>query len=73
MLLYDRKRTLNQIMGSAEHKAEGGEISSLHACVEELISAISEKNVDGAVSALKAAFADMEAEPHHEGPHTEEY
>ena len=70
----NKKHALNQILGPSKDKmAEGGEVSSLRSCVEELISAVHEKDVDGALSALRACFAELEAEPHEEGPHTGEY
>lgn len=70
MMLFDRKKALNQILGEPKkHMAEGGEVSSLQACVEELINAIHEKDVPSATEALKTVFLELDSEPHEEGEH----
>ena len=73
MILFDRKKALSQILGPADHKAEGGEVDSLKECVSEFLDAVHSHDVEAATEAIKAIFADLEAEPHEEGPHTEEY
>lgn len=73
-MMGNKKHVLTQILGSPEgDKKEVAGESPLHSCVEELIHAVHAKDIEGAVQALKACFAELEAEPHSEGPHTEEY
>lgn len=80
MLGEKKKQAVSQILGPAEseldihEKDDGGAgESSLHHCIHELIDAIHDKNLDGAVAAFKACFAHCESEPHEEGPHIEGY
>ena len=49
-------------------KNGGPDDSGLRICVEELIAAVQAGDVDGAVAAFKACFAECEAMPHKEGP-----
>lgn len=71
MIIQNKKSLINQIMGDP-NKAEGPEEGSLHVCMTEFVNAVHEKDISGAESAFKACFAACEAEPHEEGPHTEE-
>jgi len=43
----------------------------LRICMEELIEAVKAGDIDQAVAAFKAAFAECEMTPHREGPHIE--
>lgn len=63
MIMMGRKKeVLSQILGpdDSEAKSEGGgEATALHSCVQELIEAISNKDVEGAVGALRACIAEI--------------
>ena len=51
---------------------EGQENEGLSACSAELIRAVHEKDEAAVASALRSAFQILDAEPHEEGPHTNE-
>ena len=65
MIIMDRKKAVNQILGPAESEKpkedEGGD-SSLHTCIKEFIDAVKADDVDAAVSAFRACYADLESE-----------
>lgn len=48
-----------------------GDDSGIHACAEDLIHAIHNKDIKAAAEAIKAAFEILDAQPHEEGPHVE--
>jgi hypothetical protein len=72
MIGNNKKKVLAQIFGDGEEakEKEGGE-STLKLCVHELVEAIHNKDVDGTLSAFRALFAELDAEP--EGVLTERY
>lgn len=70
-MMGDRKKTVSAILGEPE--AEKTEtVDTLHAIAEELIDAIHSKNVADVASCLRTCFMHLDAEPHEEGPHTNE-
>ncbi len=48
------------------------EQDGLEMCAQDMLSAHASADKKALASALRAAFAILESEPHHEGPHTEE-
>lgn len=72
MLLFDRKKALNQIMGPhPDHKADGGEVEhgEIHALANEAINAIHSKDAKGFAEATHAMFMHFDSMPHPEGEH----
>lgn len=62
MMIGKKKEVLSQILGPEKDDKEGGDdVSALHSCVQELIDAVHDKDVEGAVSALRACFADLQS------------
>lgn len=60
-----KKHVLTQILGAdprEKKEEEGGQPSSLHSCVSELIDAIHSKDVEGAANALRACVAECSSE-----------
>jgi len=51
---------------------ENQDDTGIHACAQDLLSAIESKDVKGIADALKAAFEIADSAPHKEGPHTNE-
>lgn len=72
IMMGDRKKAVTAILGPEEGEDQGHEENSLHHIAEEIISCIHAKDAPGLADALKAAVAECESEPHHEGPHTDE-
>lgn len=56
MMMGDRKRTVNQILGPEEEEAPDAGPSTLHAIAEDLISAVKDGNAEAVASALSAAY-----------------
>ena len=67
------KKTVAAILGSdyEEEDKEQEAPEALHAIAEELIECVVAKDAAGVAACLKAAFDEMEAQPHAEGEHTE--
>lgn len=71
MIIQGRKKqVLTQILGDVEGEGKDT-LSPLHSCMQELIDAVHDKDIEGAVAAFRACFATLEAEPHDEYPHGE--
>ena len=51
---------------------EDSDHSGLTACMRELASALKSDNHEAAAEAFRSAFQILDAEPHEEGPHTNE-
>lgn len=75
--LKPRRRDAAVIIST--RKAEGGQIEQgeegslpegLHMASEDLIRAVHSKDAAAVSEALKAAFEILDAQPHEEGPHT---
>lgn len=49
---------------------ENQEHAGIHACAQDLMTAIHANDVKGVADALKAAFEIADKAPHEEGPHT---
>lgn len=72
LMMGDKKKTLIAIMGPREEekKDEGGGDALLE-CAKELLACIKEDDPEGALSALRTIFAELDSEPHSEGEHTD--
>lgn len=63
MILFDRKRALNQIMGSPERKVEGGEEKNpAHVIAQEAMNALEAKDAKGFAEATHALFMHYEGQ-----------
>lgn len=63
IMLGSKKKTIDQILGPPkEEKGDESPLSSLDACISELIDAIHAKDVEGVKSSLKACLADLDSE-----------
>lgn len=62
-MMGEKKRAIESILGPdpKDMKDEGEETSSLHHCMSEFIDAVHAKDVDGAVAAFNACYAEKEA------------
>lgn len=69
IMMADRKKTVQAILGPHPEAEEKEEPSSLQMCAEELIDAVHSKDAHAVVDALKAMFEELDSEPHVEGPH----
>jgi hypothetical protein len=77
MMGGQKRGAIDAILGPDPREAkgseeEGGEDKELHTIFSELLDAVHSKDVAAGVDALKAFFTSCDAEPHEEGPHTEE-
>jgi len=43
--------------------------ASIHACAQDLIDAVHNKDVKGVAEAMRSAFEILDSQPHEEGPH----
>lgn len=74
MIMMGNKRKMAALILGPRSKEEPGPEaeSSLKAISQELIDCVHAGDAAGVESALRAAFAELDAEPHAEGPHVEE-
>lgn len=72
IMMGDRKKLASVILGPRPEAAKEEEVAPLKVIAQELIEAVHARNADDVVSALRAAFQECDAEPHIEGPHTDE-
>jgi hypothetical protein len=76
MIGSDKKKLASLILGPRDEEMAEGEIDSssaeLHAIAQDIIEAIHARNVQDAVSALKAFFYLCDSMEHVEGPHENE-
>lgn len=64
MIMFDRKKALNQIMGPhPDHKSDGGEVSPEHALSKEAIEAVHAHDHEGFANATKALFMHFQNDP----------
>lgn len=64
MILFDRKKALNQIMGPRpDHKSDGGEVNPAHELAKEAISAVHDKDHEGFANATRALFMHFDENP----------
>jgi hypothetical protein len=63
MILFDRKKALNQIMGPPQKKSEGGEVNPAHEIAKEAIEAVHAKDHEGFANASKALFMHFQSDP----------
>lgn len=62
-MLMNKKKTLTQILGDDPREAkESPEQSGLNLCVEELIQAVSNGDVESATQALRSCFQELKSE-----------
>lgn len=71
MIMMDKKKTLNQIMGPVPTEEKKEEMGELDALSDEVLVAIEAKDPVALKDALKAFFYACDAQPHEEGEHTE--
>lgn len=70
VIVNKRGKDLDQ---TAEVEAPSSDLSpELKSAAEDLLAAIQGKSAIGIAQALKAAFEQLDEEPHEEGPHIEE-
>ena len=73
MIMQGAKKRVHDILGPVEPSPKEGDGSDvLEAIADELIEAVKMGDAKSVATALKAAFAHCEAEPHEEGSHTNE-
>lgn len=73
IMMGDKKKLASVILGEPKQKPEeGAEQSALSVIAEDLISCVNNADADGVAECLRAAFLEMEASPHAEGPHLDE-
>lgn len=74
IMMGDKKRMVNAILGPRHDEKQEETPSadeSIQAAAQEAIDAIHAKDAAGLLEALRAIFAELDAEPHREGPHIE--
>jgi len=67
MLLFDRKKSLTQIMGPREDEQKEAP-NEVHTLAQEVINAVHSKDAGVLASALHALFMHFESLPHEEYP-----
>lgn len=78
MIMGDKKKAITAILGErhpnvGERWEDGPKThDALSALGSELCEAVKSDDGPGVVSALRAIFAELDSEPHAEGPHIEE-
>lgn len=59
--------------GGTEQMHDGEDDNGLHAAAEDMIRAFHSKDAKALAEAVRAAFQILDAEPHEEGEHTNDY
>lgn len=73
MILFDRKKALNQIMGpSPKDKEEEGKIDPAHVMAKEAIDAVHNKDHEGFANAARALYMHFGSEGNASEDHEEE-
>lgn len=54
-----------------ENQEDNDKDAAIHACAQDLISAVHSHDVKGAAEAIRSAFEILDEMPHEEGPHIE--
>lgn len=68
MMLFDRKKAMNQIMGPhPDKKSGGGEVDPSHVLAKEAIDAVHAHDHAGFASATKALFMHFKEDPDQDG------
>lgn len=67
MILFDKRKALEAILGPSGEEIKKEDLDPLKASLSELIEAVNNKDVASAVSAFRAAFAGMSTEPQQGG------
>lgn len=66
MLLFDRKKAMNQIMGPKKEESSGAE-DPAHSIAKEAIEAVHAKDHVGFADATKALFMHFDSDPDQDG------
>ncbi len=68
MILFDRKKAMNQILGPRpDKKSDGGDVDPAHALAKEAIDAVHAKDHAGFANATRALFMHFDQDPDQDG------
>lgn len=67
MILFDRKKALNQIMGPSPDKKQEEEMDHSHVLAKEAIEAVHAHDHEGFANATKALFMHFDQDPDQDG------